>query len=267
MNRQRQAQIELHRALAKDYDRVRRELIGTRSLHDYWNEAIYEWLPKQKHLRILDNMCGTGDFLDFLSTKYSFVTGADISFDMISLTAKESRQRLKGLVCCDTEKLPFATASFDVVNVRGALHHINPISGALREMHRILRPGGMIILSEPCDDFVVVRKVRESLYKRLDYFDDDEKTFLSEELIVGLTNVGFSVHKTKRFGFIAYTLLGFPDIIPALEYVSSVPFAKHFSRVLIGIDKLLAKVPVIKNWSLIVFVAGKKLSTPTTASR
>ena len=256
---QKRAQIALHRNLAAEYGRVRRELVGTRLVNEYWNEEIYKCLPQRRDLAVLDNMCGTGVFLDRLAQDFPFVVGADISHDMIRLTGHQARTQMKGLVCADADRLPFADASFDVVNVRGALHHVNPVNRALAEMRRVLRPGGLAIISEPCDDFIVVRKMRELMYSRMAYFDEEEKTFLSADLMSALCTAGFRIRSHKRFGFLAYALLGYPDIVPKLEFISHLPFAELLSRTLIMIDKLLARTPVVKNWSLVVFVAAERV--------
>ena len=255
---QKRAQIDLHKKVAKDYHRSRRHLIGTRLFNDYWDAEIQTWLPKDRRLRVLDNMCGTGIFLGSLSARYSFVVGADISFEMLSQCDRDTRAPLKGLLCADTERLPFMSNSFDIVNIRGAIHHVHPLGRALEEIRRVMKPGGLLILSEPCDDFVLVRKMREMMYTSMDGFGEGEKTFRSSELLEDLQRAGFSIQKTKRFGFIAYTLLGYPDVVPALEFIHHLPFARLLSRGLIGIDRLLAKTPGLKNWSLIVFVAGQR---------
>jgi ubiquinone/menaquinone biosynthesis C-methylase UbiE len=256
--RQKQAQIALHRTHADGYARVRRELVGTRLVNEYWNEEIYKWLPQRSDLAVLDNMCGTGVFLDVLARDFRFVVGADISIDMVRRTREDARKSLKGLVCADADRLPFADAFFDVVNVRGALHHVNPVDTALKEMRRVLRPGGMVIISEPCDDFILVRKMRELMYSRMNYFDEDERTFLSADLISALQRTGFRVRSHKRFGFLAYALLGYPDIIPQLEFMSRLPFSRVLSQTLIAIDKLLARTPIVKNWSLVFFVSAER---------
>ena len=233
--------------------------MGTRLVNEYWNEEIYKWLPKRRDLAVLDNMCGTGVFLDVVARDFAFVVGTDISLDMVRLTRQDARKSMKGLVCADADRLPFADASFDVVNVRGALHHVNPVHKALSEMRRVLRPGGLAIISEPCDDFVVVRKMRELMYSRMRYFDEEEKTFLSADLVSALRTAGFQIRSRKRFGFLAYALLGYPDIIPQLEFLNHLPFSAALGRLLIGIDKLLARTPIVKNWSLVFFVAAQRV--------
>ena len=124
-----------------------------------------------------------------------------------------------------------------------------------------MKPGGLLILSEPCDDFILVRKMREMMYTKMDGFGEGEQTFRSSELLDDLRQSGFTIHETKRFGFVAYTLLGYPDVVPAMEFIHHLPFARLLSRCLIGVDRLLAKTPGLKNWSLIVFVAGQKPSS------
>ncbi len=255
--RQKQAQIELHRGHAGDYNRVRRELVGTRMVNEYWNQEIYDWLPRRRDMAILDNMCGTGVFLDVLAQDFRFVVGADISHDMIRHTRKKSM--MKGLVCADADRLPFGDESFDVVTVRGALHHVNPVDRALTEMRRVLRPGGLAIISEPCDDFGLARRMRERMYSRLEYFDEEEKTFLSEDLVAALRKAGFRIRNRKRFGFLAYALLGYPDILPRLEFLQHMPFSNALSRSLIALDKVLARTPVVKRCSLVFFVAAERV--------
>lgn len=256
---QKQAQIALHRIHADGYARVRRELIGTRLVNEYWNAEIYKWLPPRRDLAVLDNMCGTGELLDSLSRQFRFVVGADISLDMVRQTSPGVRTRMKGLLCADADRLPFADASFDVVTVRGALHHVNPVHTALCEMRRVLRPGGLAIISEPCDDFFLVRKMRELMYSRMAYFDKDEKTFLSADLIAELQRAGFRIRARKRFGFLALALLGYPDIVPRLEFLHHLPFSGPLSHALVAVDKVLSRTPVVREWSLVFFVVAERV--------
>lgn len=263
--RQKQAQIDLHKVLAREYDWVRRELIGTRMMNEYWDEEIYEWLPKGRELRVLDNMCGTGIFLDRLVSDFSFVVGADISCEMMSYAKEATRRKLKGLVCCDVEHLPFGCDTFDVVNIRGALHHVNPVRKALGEVHRVLRPSGRFIISEPCDDFVLVRRARELMYRHLSYFDAGERTFLSKDLVAAIRRAGFEVSGTKRFGFVSYALLGYPDVLPWLRWVNYLPFVRGISKGLIGMDRVLSRIPGLNRYSLVVFVVAEKRQVPLPA--
>lgn len=81
-------------------------------------------------------------------------TGVDLTPAGVALT--EERLALEGLkarvLVADAERLPFADASFDIVYSYGVLHHSPNTEAAVREVHRVLRPGGVarvMIYHEP----------------------------------------------------------------------------------------------------------------------
>ncbi|MCH9817236.1 MAG: class I SAM-dependent methyltransferase [Actinomycetia bacterium] len=95
---------------------------------------------------VLDVGCGTGWFAAGLQRARPDVTviGVDLSEGMLG------KARLAGaanLVQGDGTKLPFADDAVDIVVGRGVLHHLPDPSLALAEWHRILRPGGALVLS------------------------------------------------------------------------------------------------------------------------
>lgn len=96
-------------------------------------------------LRVLEIGVGAGtDFIQWLRAGASAV-GVDLSPN--SLAEARARVDAEGfveaeLVVADAEHLPFADASFDVVYSYGVLHHSPDTAAAIREVHRILKPGG-----------------------------------------------------------------------------------------------------------------------------
>lgn len=104
--------------------------------------------------RALDVACGTGYLAIGLKRAglADEVHASDISTKMLERCAANARASGVDvhLALCDAESLPYADASFDLVCARGALHHVPSPLGALREIRRVLAPGGVaFVLAEP----------------------------------------------------------------------------------------------------------------------
>lgn len=97
--------------------------------------------------RILDAGCGSGPLFAALRERGATVTGIDSSAEMIGL-AEERLGHDADLHVLDLgEKLPFPDEEFDDVVSSLALHYLQDWEGPLRELRRILKPGGRLILS------------------------------------------------------------------------------------------------------------------------
>lgn len=95
--------------------------------------------------RLLEVGCGMGTDLLQFARGGARVTGVDLTPRSIEisrhhLTLYEQRG---DFAVTDAEKLPFEDESFDVVYSNGVLHHTPDTAGAVREIHRVLRPGGL----------------------------------------------------------------------------------------------------------------------------
>jgi len=104
--------------------------------------------PSEK--RILDIGCGTGQFAASLRERFpdSQVWGLDLSTCMLRKACSRSTlldDRLH-LVQADSERLPFADNNFDAVTCSHSFHHYPHQASVLREVHRVLRPGGRLLL-------------------------------------------------------------------------------------------------------------------------
>jgi ubiquinone/menaquinone biosynthesis C-methylase UbiE len=114
--------------------------------------------------RVLDAGCGSGPLTAALRDKGAIVTGFDLSAGMID----QARQRLGAdadLSIGDLgEPLQFDDNSFDDVVASLCLHYLEDWSAPLAELHRVLRPGGRLIMSVPHPSAYLVN------YPDRDYF-------------------------------------------------------------------------------------------------
>jgi len=99
-------------------------------------------------LRVLEIGCGMGtDGAQFAKAGANY-TGIDLTDAAVELARK--RFQVSGLRgefrVADAERLDFPDASFDLVYSHGVLHHTPDIEAAVREVHRVLKPGGRAIV-------------------------------------------------------------------------------------------------------------------------
>jgi len=249
------AQIELHRRLAQHYDR-RYEPGYSQIFQHFWNETLMELCSPKAESYVLDLGCGNGILLQTIEDHRCLPFGLDISFEMVNSARTRAGNRTS-LMVSDANTLPLSSSSIDAVICRGVLHHVPNLDLTFREVHRVLKPGGVWVFSEPSDDSFIVRAARSILYRKSDRFDEKDKGFRqseTEEMIRQLRL--FDIIRVQRFGFLAYALAGFPDHLPVLKWV---PFNRGATRVLIRLDRFLSTVPFMNKLSLhMIFVLKKR---------
>ena len=103
-----------------------------------------------EHGRTLDLGCGTGSAFRMLRARQFDVVGIDLSSRMLAFAKQRyADDRAIELSRGDAEFLPFATGSFDAVTCLGVFESLPDYAPALREIARVLRPGGLLVLSIP----------------------------------------------------------------------------------------------------------------------
>ena len=103
--------------------------------------------------RILDAGCGTGLFSIALAgaSPASQVVGVDLSSGMLEVATAQARDRALGntrFSRADVTALPFDLESFDVVVAAGLLPNVNDLQGVVRELARVVRAGGRLLVIE-----------------------------------------------------------------------------------------------------------------------
>lgn len=237
VSRQKARQIELHRHVSQGY-RLRYGTAASAVFQRFWNDEILSLLPERIDGPVLDNGCGTGILLADLKARCDSVYALDLSPEMLA----QAEQKAHGVDLRegDLENLPFRDGFFRTVVCRGSLHHVPCREKAMSEIFRVLAPGGRVVMTEPSNDFSLVRWSRAILYRYSAKFDRGDRGFTRREMERLLTGSGLEPVIFKRFGFLSYLICGFPDVLPIILYLpGSVPFTRLLTRV----DRFLSKIP------------------------
>jgi ubiquinone/menaquinone biosynthesis C-methylase UbiE len=123
-----------------------------RALHRLIFQVLESELPDWRDKRILDVGCGTGAILQRLGNPAKNV-GIDLAPEAVSLSKQRGLNNVRhGDVCA----LPFSDASFDAVICSSVLYHqwVGDVEGAVREMYRVLCPGGVVLINVPAFPFL-----------------------------------------------------------------------------------------------------------------
>lgn len=120
------------------------ELVEKHRYEKEWHIPEAAGFNQSKNLRVLEIGCGLGtDGAQFANAGADY-TGVDLTEAAVDLARRRFEMfDLPGKFCvADAECLDFPDNSFDLVYSHGVLHHTPDTAGAIREVRRVLRPGG-----------------------------------------------------------------------------------------------------------------------------
>lgn len=140
-------------AIAPRYDLLNRMLSLRQDVR--WRRRMAGLLPERHGLRLLDLATGTADqiisILDH-SDRVDRAVGADMAERMLEVGRQKIAARgWSGRVTLqsgDAVALPFGDGEFDAVTISFGIRNVGDVPRALREMHRVLRPGGRALILE-----------------------------------------------------------------------------------------------------------------------
>jgi demethylmenaquinone methyltransferase/2-methoxy-6-polyprenyl-1,4-benzoquinol methylase len=144
--------------IARRYDLANHLLSG--GLDFLWRRRAARIVQKWAPPRVLDLATGSGDLALALAKRMpdAEIVGADFCLPMLQ---EAQRKGVKHLVQADALNLPFASESFDAITIAFGLRNMESWERALREMARVLRPGGHVLVL----DFSVPRPPLRGLYR------------------------------------------------------------------------------------------------------
>src|SRR5215470_20427532 len=138
-------------AVAGRYDLMNDLMSG--GLHRLWKRFAVERSGVRPGQSVLDVAGGTGDLARLFARRVG-VSGRVVLTDINAGMLARGRDRLfdAGIVApavqCDAERLPFASGRFDCVCIAFGLRNVTRKADAVREMTRVLRPGGCLLVLE-----------------------------------------------------------------------------------------------------------------------
>ena len=147
---------------------------------------------------LMDLGCGVGGMLAPMAA-YGRVIGTDVTLQGLQHCAA---RKFPLLVACNGPHGCFQDASLDCVTAFDALEHIEDDLGTLREIHRMLKPGGMLIASGPAYQF---------LYAQQDRITHHVRRYTLGELRGKVRAAGFEVVQASYINFWL-----FPVILPTV---------------------------------------------------
>jgi ubiquinone/menaquinone biosynthesis C-methylase UbiE len=227
-------QIKTYKKLASKFDKEQ-----NRDNRNHLNKikAINNFLKIENEEKILEIGIGTGIhakyLLDFNKDKNFDFYGIDISQDMLNEAKKRLGEGVR-LIPMSGEGIKFGDDYFDKIYISGSLHHFNDPGLGIREILRVLKPGGKFCIMEPNilfpTNFIASRTLPEEINMRL-MNGSNFKKWLSryDNVKYEITNFAYTPPFPK-------SLIGFYDIF----------------------DKIISKIPLLKRFSVMLFIRGSK---------
>ncbi len=155
-------------------------------------------VPRRDDARVLDLGCGAGGMLAPLA-RFGRVHGLELHRD----TAQLARERTAmAIVRANAYALPYAADSHDLVCLFDTIEHVPEEARALREIHRVTKPGGWVFFSVPAYAFLWTNNDRVAHHCR---------RYTRGRLEAALAEAGFECVRSSYFN-----ALLFPAILPAL---------------------------------------------------
>lgn len=241
-------EIQTQDHVATYYEDVRYKIWWSRAYHDWLFNRMVKLL--QPNGKILDAGCGNGLLAEYLPNEK--VWGVDISPEMI----KHAQKRLYDARVGNVESLPYEDDFFDTIFARAIIHHLENPEQGVRELTRVLKPGGKIIFLDTRE--TILSKFPRKKMAQGEHFSELHRN-MHEGEYVSMMKKYLLVETVEYVGYAAYTLLGFPDVFNLYKYV---PFKKILTPFLINLDYVCARLPLIKKMGLgLLLVAQKPKNT------
>ncbi len=156
-------------------------------VHDLINKFV-----KNKPISILDVGCGPGALMTELK-QYGQVEGVDFSPDAVSFCKSRG---IESVQVAPAESLPFPSENFDLVLALDVLEHLKDDDKAMKEIYRVLKPNGQIIIFVPAFNF---------LWSITDVLSQHYRRYRLKNLVQLVEGNNFVIKKRSYFNFFLFS--------------------------------------------------------------
>ncbi len=208
---------------------------------------------------LLDVGCGPGVDAITLADYAEKIVGVDFSPQAIKVAqelAKEYEKDSKiSFLCCDAEKLPFEEETFDAVFCMNFMHHLEKPEKALREMTRVLKKRGKLLVVE-----MNPRNIQMNIISRL---LKHERLILrnSPQYLESLfSQAGFSKIEMSFHEYVCQPLVSFRlrKKLPFSLIEKENSFGRFISKIYSYKNSLFKRIPLIKNLATYIVIQAEK---------
>ncbi len=230
--------------------------VTSRKLLAAHRRALKGLLPARA--RVLEACCGTGEVSGALKRRGLETYGLDLSPGMLLKAAAHIRHLKRG----DAHKLPYPDGFFDAVVIRQAMQFLRP-AVFLKEAGRVLKPGGVLLLSHhvPAGEDERARLLK--IYRLIQpsgIFKDPSKLYLAGELALHIRAAGLEI-KRKTAVYTAESITDLMKCYPNLSRARKERISRAYLDAPAAFRKacrIVKKKGVLcANWKWAVFAAAK----------
>lgn len=167
----------------------------------YLDDALARHLPARRDdgPRVaLDLGCGDGEHLEWLARWADRVAGSD--YNALRLARAARRAPEAQLMLADVTNHPGADASADLVFFHHVIEHVPDDGAALREVRRLLRPGGICVLGTP-NEGAALSRLAYRLQPKVRAATDHVHFYTADVLVERCLTAGLTVHEVHHIGW------------------------------------------------------------------
>lgn len=226
--------------------------------YDYWCSDLLRRIPPApagRPRRVIELMCGGAELSRRATELPRPIVAIDINRDLLALSRKDLVPSIIP-VCSSAEQLPFEDGAIDLVLIQGGLHHVRKrVASVVREIGRVMAPGATLVASEPRNDHPANRAFRRLFYNLHPIPEEEEEDgFTRRELQELFEGGGLRLEQYDPFAYLGYMLIGNTDLVPLFARMPR----NRLSSALIGLDRLSAKLPVLRGLGWASEIVGRK---------